>query len=232
VAATDVQNTAPQQACHHERYFKESTMNHLRSTTATAIRSVFSRRGLQGAVLAGIAAASIGAAGAASASTAHAGPAPKSVSHHIGPNGWAPAEECLTWSGTVKYFPVLSTTSKTVTAVLNATGTNCEIDGQQQGNSATVFGTLSGTATKSSATLSGNVAVTWPSDAQLEPTIASISLNTSSGIYSFTGSITAGAFAGNELWGSYEKTGQSAISGGTNETILGSAPFAVMEDLG
>lgn len=207
-------------------------MNHLRSTAATAVRSVFSRRGLQGAVLAGIAAASIGTAGVASAATVHAGPAAKAASQHVGPDGWSPAEECLNWSGTVKYFPALSSTSKSVTAVLNATGTNCEVDGQQQGNPATVFGTLSGTAKKSSATLTGNVAVTWPSDAQLDPTIASISLSTSAGVYSFTGTITAGAFSGNELWGSYEKTGQSAISGGTNENILGSAPFAVMENLG
>jgi len=206
-------------------------MNHLRSTTATAVRSVFSRRGLQAVVLAGVAAASIGAATAASASTVP-GSAAKAVSHNVRPNGWSPAEECLSWSGTVKFFPALTGTSQTVNAVLNATGTNCQIDGQQQGNSATVFGTLTGSATKSSARLTGNVAVTWPSDAQLDPTIASISLTSASGVYSFTGSITAGAFAGNELWGSYEKTGQSAISGGTSEKILGSAPFAVMEDLG
>lgn len=229
---TDVPDAAPPQAFINERYFKENTMNHLRSTAATVVRSVFSRRGLQGAVLAGVAAASIGAAGAASASTVHAGPAAKTVSHQVRPDGWAPAEECLSWSGTVKFFPVLAATSKSVNAVVNATGTNCEIDGQQQGNSATVFGTLTGTATRTSATLTGNVAVTWPSDAQLDPTIASISLTSSSGVYSFTGSITAGAFAGNELWGSYETTSRGPITGGTSENILGSAPFAVMENIG
>jgi hypothetical protein len=212
-------------------------MNHLRSTTATAIRSVISRRGLRAVMLAGVAAASIGTATAASASTVsagagHAGSATRISSHHVGPDGWVPVEECLNWSGTVKYFPALTTTSKSVNAVLNATLTNCNLDGTGQTFSGTVFGVLSGTATKSSATLTGNVAVTWPQDANLDPTIASISLNTTSGVYSFTGSITAGAFAGNALWGSYEKTGQTAFTGGTTENILGSAPFAAMENLG
>jgi hypothetical protein len=207
-------------------------MNHLRSTTATAIRSTFSRRGLRAVMLAGVAAASIGTATAASASTVHAGSATQISSHHVGPDGWAPVEECLNWSGTVKYFPALTKTSKTVNAVLNATLSNCNLDGTGQTYSGTAFGVLTGTATKSSATLTGNVAVTWPQDANLDPTIASISLNTTSGVYSFTGSITAGAFAGNELWGSYEKTGQTAIAGGTSQSILGSAPFAAEEDLG
>lgn len=207
-------------------------MIQLRSTTATAVRSVISRRGLRAVMLAGVAAASIGTATAASASTVHAGSATRISGHHVGPDGWVPVEECLNWSGTVKYFPALTTTSKTVNAVLNATLSNCNLDGTGQTYSGTVFGALTGTATKSGATLTGNVAVTWPQDANLDPTIASISLNTTSGVYSFNGSITAGAFAGNELWGSYEKTGQQAFTGGTSENILGSAPFAAMENLG
>jgi hypothetical protein len=207
-------------------------MNQLRSTTATVIRSVVSRRGLRAVMLAGVAAASIGTATAASASTVHAGSAPRVSSHQARPDGWVPVEECLNWSGTVKYFPALTKTAKTENAVLNATLSNCNLDGTEQTYSGTVFGTLTGTANKSGATLTGNVAVTWPQDAQLDPTIASISLNTSTGVYSFTGGITAGAFAGNELWGSYEKTGQTAFTGGTSENILGSAPFAAEENLG
>jgi hypothetical protein len=209
-------------------------MIQLRSTTATVVRSAFSRRGLRGLMLAGVAAASIGTATAASASTtsaspAHAGPA---ISHRIHPDGWVPVEECLNWTGTVKYFPALTTATKTVNAVLNATLSNCNLDGTGQTYSGTAFGVLTGSATKSKATLTGNVAVTWPADSGLDPTIASISLNTTTGVYSFTGSITSGAFAGNELWGSYEKTGQTAIAGGTSENILGSAPFAAEENLG
>ncbi|HEX4059589.1 MAG TPA: hypothetical protein VHY58_01095 [Streptosporangiaceae bacterium] len=207
-------------------------MNQFPSTTATVIRSVISRRGLRAVMLAGVAAASIGTATAASASTVHAGSATRISGHHVRPNGWVPVEECLNWSGTVKYFPALTATSKSVNAVLNATLSNCSLDGTPQTFSGTVFGALTGTATKSGATLTGNVAVTWPQDAGLNPTIASISLNTSSGVYSFNGSITAGAFAGNQLWGSYEKTGQSAFTGGISEKILGSAPFAAEENLG
>ena len=207
-------------------------MNQLRSTTATVIRSVVSRRGLRAVMLAGVAAASIGTATAASASTVHAGSAPRVTGHSVRPDGWVPVEECLNWSGTVKYFPALTTTSKSVNAVLNATLSNCNLDGTGQTYSGTVFGALTGTATKSGATLTGNVAVTWPQDANLDPTIASISLNTATGVYSFNGAITAGAFAGNQLWGSYEKTGLKAFTGGTTENILGSAPFAAEENLG
>jgi hypothetical protein len=221
VVTTDVQGAAAQQACHQERYFKEGIMNHIHSVT-TAARSIFSRRGLQAAVLAGAVAATIGTAGVASAAT----------SHHVRPNGWAPAEQCLTWSGTVKYFPALGTASKNVNAILTGTLSNCNLDGQGQTYSGTVFGELSGTASKTSATISGNVAVTWPADADLDPTIAALSITSSKGVYSFNSPITAGAFTGNELWGSYQKTVQSGISGGTSQTILGSAPFEVMENLG
>jgi hypothetical protein len=217
-------------------------MIQLRSTTATAIRSAISRRGLRAVMLAGVAAASIGTATAASAGTAlastasagtgHAGSATRVSSHHVRPNGWVPVEECLNWSGTVKYFPALTATSKTENAVLNATLSNCNLDGTGQSFSGTVFGVLSGTANKTKATLTGNVAVTWPQDANLNPTIASVSLNTASGVYSFTGGITAGAFAGNQLWGSYEKTATKGFTGGTTENILGSAPFAAEENLG
>ena len=212
-------------------------MIQLRSTTATAIRSVVSRRGLRAAMLAGVAAASIGTATAASAGTAlastgHAGSATRVSSHHVRPNGWVPVQECLNWSGTVKYFPALTAASKTENAVLSATLSNCSLDGTPQTYSGTVFGVLTGTANKTKATLTGNVAVTWPSDSGLSPTIASISLNTASGVYSFTGGITAGAFTGNELWGSYEKTGSTGFTGGTTENILGSAPFAAEENLG
>jgi hypothetical protein len=224
------QNVAPQQANHHNRYFKESTMNHLRSTTATVVRSVFSRRGLQGAILAGVAAASIGTAGIASASTAPASTAPASTApastgHHVHANGYAPTEQCLNWSGTVNYFPGLSSTSKSVTATVSATLSNCNFDGTQQTFSGSVFGVLTGTATGTGASLTGNLAVTWPSDANLNPTIVPITLTGSKSAYSFYGTPNAGAGTGQVLNGAYDRISAKAISGGTSQSILGSAPF-------
>jgi len=148
-------------------------MNQMQPTAAKIARrarSAFSRRTLQAATIAGVMALTVGTAGASFASTGH----------QIRPNGYSPTEECLNWSGTIKYFPALTKTSHNVTAVLNATLSNCNFDGTGQTFSGTVFGDLTGTATKTAATISGNVAVTWPQDANLDPTIAHISVSTSS----------------------------------------------------
>jgi hypothetical protein len=193
-------------------------MNHLRSTAATVIRSTFSRRGLRAVMLAGVAAASIGTATAASASAATAG-------HHIRPNGYAPTEQCLNWSGTVNYFPALSATSKSVTATVTATLSNCNFEGTGQTFSGTVFGVLTGTASTKTTSLSGNLAVTWPADANLNPTISPISLSGKGATYSFYGTPTAGAGTGQQLNGAYDKISSKTISGGNSQSILSTAPF-------
>ena len=190
-------------------------MNQLRSTAATAIRSAVSRRGLRAVMLAGVAAASIGTATAASASTAH----------HVHPNGYAPTEQCLSWSGTINYFPALTTTSKKVTATVSATLSNCNFEGTGQTFSGSVFGVLTGSATKTGSTLSGNLAITWPADANLNPTISPVTLSGKSSVYSFYGTPTAGAGTGQQLNGGYDKISSKAITGGTSQSILGSAPF-------
>ncbi|MGH3155095.1 MAG: hypothetical protein ACRDNF_00755 [Streptosporangiaceae bacterium] len=202
-------------------------MNQLRSTAATVIRSTVSRRGLRGLMLAGVAAASIGTATAASASTtpasaAHAGTA---VSHSIHPDGWVPTEQCLNWSGTVNYFPALTATSRKVTATVSGTLSNCNFDGTDQTYSGTVFGVLTGKATKTGATLSGHLAVTWPADASLNPTISPITLSGSASSYSFYGTPSAGAGTGQQLNGAYDKITSKGITGGTSQSILSTAPF-------
>ena len=181
-----------------------------------SIRSALSRRAVRAAAIAGVAAISLGTAATASASSAGS---------HI--NGFAPTEQCLNWSGTIQYFPRLTTTSHNVTAVLNATLSNCNFEGTGQTFSGTVFGVLTGTATGSAATLSGTLAITWPADANLNPTISPISLSTTSGNYSFFGTPSAGAGTGQHLQGSYAKIGSKKINGGTQQSILGSAPFQI-----
>jgi hypothetical protein len=181
-----------------------------------SIRSALSRRAVRAAAIAGVAAMSLGAAGAASASTA----APR-----IG--GFAPTEQCLNWSGTVQYFPRLSTTAHKVTAVLNGTLSNCNFEGTAQTFSGSVFGVLTGTATGTSATLSGNLAVTWPADSGLDPTISPVSLSTANATYSFFGTPTAGPGTGEQLNGAYVKISSKKINGGTQESILGSSPFQI-----
>jgi hypothetical protein len=210
-----------------QNYCKENIMNHLRSTTATVIRTVTSRRGVRAVMLAGVAAASIGTATAASASTVHAGPAVQ-AGHLAHPDGYAPTEQCLNWSGTIEYFPALTKTTHSVTAVLSGTLSNCNLEGTDQTYSGSVFGDLTGTANnKGTATLSGNVAVTWPADADIDPTISPISISGSSSSFSFYGTPTAGFGAGQQLNGSYDVISSKAITGGTSQSILGSAPFQV-----
>ena len=186
-----------------------------------SIRSALSRRAVRAAAIAGVAAISLGTAATASASSAGS---------HI--NGFAPTEQCLNWSGTIQYFPGLTTTSHKVTAVLNATLSNCNFEGTGQTFSGTVFGVLTGTATGSAATLSGTLAITWPADANLNPTISPISLSTSSGNYSFFGTPTAGAGTGQQLNGAYVKVSGIKINRGTQENILGSAPFQLEVNTG
>lgn len=189
----------------------------------TRLRSLFSRRAVQAATLAGIAAVTIGTT---------AGPSLASTHHGVHPNGWVPTEECLNWSGTVQYFPALGATAKSVTAVLNGTLSNCSFDGTGQSFSGTIFGDLTGTASTKTATLSGTVAVAWPSDSGLSPTIANISISPKAPGYSWNGTITAGATTGEQLWGSYDKVGTKKITGGSQWNILGSAPVGIYENLG
>jgi hypothetical protein len=198
-------------------------MNQIQPTAARIARrtrSAFSRRAVRAVTIAGIAAVALGTAGASYASTAP---------HHIRPNGYAPLEECLNWSGTVKFFPALSTTSKNVTAVVSGTLSNCNLEGAGQTYSGSVFGALTGTATKTKATLSGDVAVTWPQDANLNPTIAPISISSSaSNAYSFSGTVSAGAGTGDQLWGNYDVISKQAVSGGTQENLIGGTqPFGI-----
>ncbi|HEY2579594.1 MAG TPA: hypothetical protein VGI74_25060 [Streptosporangiaceae bacterium] len=193
-------------------------MNHIQSV-ASAARSLASRRGLRAAMIAGAVAATIGTAGAASASTA---------AHHVSPRGFAATEECLNWSGTIEYFPALTNTSHAVTGVLSGTLSNCSFDGTPQTFSGSVFGTVTGTATKTKAALSGQVAITWPADSGLNPTISPISVSTSApSSYSLSGTISAGAGTGEQLEGSFAKISNTAITGGTSQKILGSAPFGI-----
>ena len=197
--------------------------HHSPAKIARSLRSALSGRAVRAATVAGVMALTLGTAGSALASTA--GP-------QIRPQGYVPTEECLNWSGSVEFFPGVTTTAHAVTAVLHGTLSNCSFNGTPQTYGGTVFGTLTGTATKTSASLSGNVAVSWPADSGLSPTIAPVTISTSGTNYNIVGTISAGATTGEQLWASYAKTGVTKVNGGNSETILGSAPIGIFENLG
>jgi hypothetical protein len=184
-----------------------------------SVRSALSRRAVRGIAIAGIAAAALGTAGTAFAGTA-AGQHVKSI---------VPTEECSTWSGIVYYFPVLTTKSHNVTAVLEGVLSNCSDFGTPQGGTGLVFGVLSGTATKTKATLSGRLAVTWPASSGLNPTIVPVTLRkvSVSASYSFGGVISAGAGKGAVLSSAYNGSKPGTVNGGTLQNITGTKPFAI-----
>ena len=183
-----------------------------------SVRSALSRRVVRGIAIAGIAAAALGAAGTAFAETG--------TGQQL--KGIVPTEECTTWNGIVYYFPVLTTKSHKVTAVLEGTLSNCSDFGTQAGTGV-VFGVLSGTATKTKVTLSGRLAVTWPSSSGLNPTVVPVTLSKvpASASYNFGGVISAGAGKGALLSSACTGGKLATTNGGTLQTITGSKPFAI-----
>jgi hypothetical protein len=184
-----------------------------------SIRSVLRSRGLRGAAIAGVMAAALATmstTGAALAST---------TAHKI--SGLAPTQECVTWSGTVQYFPVLTSSSQKVTAILEGTLSNCDDLGTPESGTGSVFGVLSGTATKTTAALTGQIAVTWPASSGLSPSIVPVSLRGASGKYSLGGTVSAGAGTGQELHSSYNKVKAAKASSGTLQTITSTSAFAI-----
>ncbi len=143
------------------------------------------------------------------------------------PNGFAPTEECLNWTGTIQSFPGLTKAEHSVTDVISGTLSNCNLDGTPQTFSGSFFGTLTGSASNKAATLSGNVAISWPQDAGLNPTIAPISVTGSSNAYSLFGTIGNGAGTGEQLDGSYDVVSKSTVNGGTSQSLVGTTPFGI-----
>jgi hypothetical protein len=86
---------------------------------------------------------------------------------------------------------------------------------------------LSGTATKTAATLSGQIAVTWPASSGLSPSIVPVGLDGANGQYSLGGTVSAGAGAGLELNSAYARVSAARANGGTLQHINGDAPFAI-----
>jgi hypothetical protein len=179
-------------------------------------RSAITRYAARAAIVAG--AVALSTAGASSAFAA------QSNAH---PNGFAPTEECLNWTGTIQSFPGLTKVAHSVTDVISGTLNNCSFDGTAQTFSGTFFGTLTGSASGKAASLSGHVAVSWPQDAGLNPTISPVSISGSANAYSLFGTISNGAGSGEQLEGSYDVVTKSTVNGGTSQSLVSTAPFGI-----
>lgn len=175
------------------------------------------RLGLRGAAITGVMAAILATTGAALASTT----APPKAA------GISPTQECVTWSGTVQYFPVLKPGSQKVTAILEGTLSDCNDFGNPETGNGSVFGVLSGTATSSKASLAGQLAVTWPASSSLDPTVVPVTLRGASGKYAFGGTVSAGAGAGLVLNSSYNKVSSVKANSGTLQHVTGTSAFAI-----
>ena len=197
---------------------KESTQT---SEKGTPKMSIYRRTLVRAAVVAG--AVALSTAGASSAFAA------QSNAH---PNGYAPTEECLNWTGTVQAYPALAKTAHNVTEVVSGTLSNCSFDGTPQSYSGTFFGVLTGSASNKAATLSGNVAISWPQDAGLSPTISPVTVTGSSNAYSLFGTISNGAGTGEQLEGSYDVVSHTTANGSTTQSLVSSGPFGIFVNEG
>ncbi len=150
----------------------------------------------------------------------------------VHPHGFAPTQQCVNWSGTIKSFPALTKTAQSVTDVVQGTLNNCNFDGTQQTYSGSFFGTLTGTASKTSASLSGTIAVSWPQDSGLNPSIVPIAISGSSNAYTLDGTVSNGAGSGEQVQGSYDVVSKQAISGGTSQALVSTAPFEIVVNEG
>jgi hypothetical protein len=184
-----------------------------------SVRSALSRRVVRGIAIAGIAAAALGAAGTAFAGTG--------TGHQ--PKGIVPTEQCATWNGNLYYFPVLTTKSHKVIAVLEGVLSNCSDFATPQAGTGIVFGVLAGTATTTKVTLSGHLAVTWPSSSGLNPTTVPVTFSkaSKSASYNFGGVISGGAGKGALLSSAGNGGKLTTTYGGSLQTSTGSKPFAI-----
>jgi hypothetical protein len=185
-----------------------------------SIRSILRSRRLRGAAIVGVMAAALATGGAPA--TALASPA---AFHKI--DGIVPTEECTTWSGAVDYSPALTSSPQNVTATLVGTLYDCSDFGTAQTGTASVQVTLSGTATTSSASLTGQLFVNWPAGTGLNPSVVPVTLTGSSGAYSFGGTVSLGAGTGLPLNSSYFTVFSFTSNTDTVQDINGASPFAI-----
>jgi hypothetical protein len=171
------------------------------------------------------------AAGAIALSTTGASSAFAAQSN-VHPNGFAPIEECLNWTGTITAYPTLSKSAHSVTEDISGTLNNCSSDGNPQTFSGTFFGVLTGSASNKAATLSGHVAISWPQDAGLAPTVSPVSVTGSANAYTLNGTPTAGAGTGEALEGSYDVVSHTLANGETTQSLVSSGPFGIFVNEG
>jgi hypothetical protein len=184
-------------------------------------RSAFTRY----AALAAAAAGAIALSTAGASSALAAGP-------NVHPNGFAPTEECLNWTGSATAYPSLAKSAHSVTEVISGTLNNCSFDGTGQIYSGTFFGVLTGSASNKAATLSGNVAITWPQDSGLSPTISPVTVSGSANAYSLFGTISAGAGTGEQLEGSYDVVSHTTANGQTAQSLVSTGAFGIFVNEG
>jgi hypothetical protein len=191
-----------------------------------SVRSILRSRGLRGAAIAWVTAAALATAGApatALASTA--------ASHRV--DAIVPTLECTTWSDTVNYSPALTSSPQNVTATLAGTLSDCSDFGNTLTGTGSVQATLTGTATTTSASLTGDLFVNWPASANVVTSVVPITLTGSSGAYSFGGTVIFGAGTayrggpGLPLNSSYDAVYWFWTDGGTLQDINGTSPVAI-----
>jgi hypothetical protein len=194
-------------------------MNISQHSTGRLVRSA-----VAGAVTAGI-----GLAGLLGASAAHA-------STH--PDGWAVIMNCTSVSGSVSYAPGMRDgVLKNEKAQLNGTTSGCSnIYAGALSGTGTITASLSGKSDRKSENFSGTFTINWPASSGFNPSNGTLSVSDSSGTEVVEGSVTSGAFVGDEISTQYviTSTKGKGLPGKliTSQTFTNSQPLNLSENIG
>jgi hypothetical protein len=122
----------------------------------------------------------------------------------------------------VSLAPALTTTTHTVGGNIQGTLSNCSLNGAALPGTGQFFAnSLTGPASTTSESLTGQATVIWPASANLNASIGSFTINVNAqGVATYSGTILAGAFKGQHLRGQYHIDRQSTVTeGGTKTTV-------------
>ena len=153
--------------------------------------------------------------------------------------GIVPVASCHL-NATVTLAPTLTTVSHTVGGNIQGTVSACGLNGSSLPDTGQFFAnSLTGPASKTSESLSGQAVIIWPASANLNPSVAAFSISVNAnGLATYSGTVQAGAFTGQRLQGKYKIVRQATVNqGGYNATVQTvvsptTGPLQILENLG
>lgn len=151
--------------------------------------------------------------------------------------GVVPVANC-SLSADVTLAPALTNTTHTVGGNIQGTLSNCSLNGAALPGSGQFFAnSLTGPASTTSESLTGQAIVIWPASANLNASVGTFTINVNAqGLATYSGTIQAGAFKGRRLRGQYQIARQSTVDEGgytaTVQNVFSTSPLQVLVNFG